>query len=78
MYFSNRRLTIYFNGRTKAVSWRKHVRVLKQRCVCLIASNLLRNELGFFKTKPRKDQFYSIRYDIRFHSWDDLSSFMAL
>lgn len=65
MYFSNRRLTIYFNGRTKAVSWRKHVRVLKQRCVCLIASNLLRNELSFCKLcflKQRHEKISFIVY----------------
>lgn len=65
MYFSNRRLTINFNGRTKVVSWRKHVRVLKQRCVCLIASNLLRNELGFCKLcflKQRHEKISFIVY----------------
>lgn len=65
MYFSNRRLTIYFNGRTKAVSWRKHVRVLKQRCVFLIASNLLRNELSFCKLcflKQRHEKISFIVY----------------
>lgn len=65
MYFSNRRLTINFNGRTKVVSWRKHVRVLKQRCVCLIASNLLRNELGccklcFLKQRHEKISFFIV------------------
>lgn len=58
MYFSNRRLTIYFNGRTRAVSWRKHVRVLKQRCVCLIASNLLSFcKLCFLKQRHEKISF---------------------